>query len=114
MSLSDPHRTLLPRERAEYGAIVTFQTASGTRFSLHRRGLPLTALRVAIDDALWFDDTARVATICTPDTIYVDVRGRPIRHGRAQSVESAMLGRIGRRDLLVPEHRRYEDERWSR
>jgi hypothetical protein len=114
VTLSDPYRTLLPRERADYGAIVTFQTASGTRFSLHRRGTPTVALRTAIDDALWLDDSARVETICTPDTIYADLRGRELRHGQAASVESTMLGRIGRRDLLGPSQRRYEDEKWSR
>jgi hypothetical protein len=107
-------RTTTPSERREYGAIVTFETAGGARFSLHRRGLPLTALRNAIADALWFDDSARVETICTPDTIYSDLRGRPIQHDRAQSVESSMLGRIGRRDLLSRSQRLYEHERYTR
>lgn len=106
-------RMTTPRERREYGAIVTFQTASGTRFSLHRRGTPTVALCAALADALWFDESAKVDVVCTPDTIYADLQGRTIQDGQAHRYEAQLLARCGLLSFASDDVRRGRAEHWG-
>ena len=85
------------RERAEYGCIVTFRSNDepGHVWTIHKLGPPLKALRAACDEALNIDESFRVVSFSTPETVYGDMQGRSPQRGHTtvQSMESKILGR---------------------
>ncbi len=63
------------RVQKKYGLIVTFENPAGQTLTLHREGPPKEALRQAIAIALAKDETYRVASVSSPETIYRDLQG---------------------------------------
>ncbi len=101
--------------RARYGCIVSFENADGRTLVLHRIGPTRTALRRACEDALELDETFRVVSFSTPQTVYRDLQGtRPgtmnEEHdplsGRAVTPEALMLGNAGIPGMLHPRLKR--------
>ena len=77
--------------RRIYGCIVTFRNSQGGRLSIHREGAPTKALEdQAIAIALSHDETFKVISVSSPETIYQDMQGRP---GASDQGEAAGKGR---------------------
>ena len=61
--------------RRIYGCIVTFRNSQGKTLSIHREGAPTKALKQAIAIALSHDETFKVISVSSPETIYRDLQG---------------------------------------
>jgi hypothetical protein len=102
------------RERAEFGATLTFENADEKTLTLAYTGIaPRVAVVRACEVALDLDETFRVVSISTPSTIHGDLYGREIRHGRANLQEGATLKAAGWGFMLHDRIAERNDERWS-
>ena len=112
------------RDRARFGCIVSFENADGQTLTLHRVGAIKHALAAACDDALSLDETFRVVSYSTPETIHTDMTGgrRDVEmesrlsqrmgwsYAKTHPVplpEAQALALVGRRHLLHPRLDRY-------
>lgn len=68
-------------QRAKYGCILTFENEAGQVFVLHRTGPIKYGIREACAIALAHDETFRVVSFSTPQSIYTDLTG-----GRADAL----------------------------
>lgn len=91
--------------RAQFGCTVTFENEAGKRLTYHRTGPPADVLRQLCEAALAKDDTYRVISYSTPQTIYTDLQGE--RESETYSLkkeptlpEEQALGRIGMLHML--------------
>lgn len=91
-------------ERAQYGCTITFENAQGRTWVIHQQGPPETGLRQACDLALAQDDTFRIVSYSTPETVYRDLHGREIQAPRTTPAlpELYITARLGLRHLLHP------------
>ncbi len=107
---SDP-RNMSGEERADHGAIVSFQNGQGRRLTLHREGGVIVSVRAMCAIALARDESYRVLAISTPASIMGDLDGRV--HGahsaRGEQIavlnqDAAILRRAGFPELLHPRY----------
>jgi hypothetical protein len=91
-------------ERAEYGCIVTFERDDGLRLTIHRQGPPMKGLRQACAIALAQDESYRIISYSTPQTIMTDLNGRKPTAGAStfDSVEALVASQAGMRAMLHP------------
>ncbi len=97
-------------ERKEHGLIVSFESPTGDRLTLHGTGAANDVLRALCAEALRRDPDLRVVAISSPSTIWADITGRKVcANGRAEAVErspstpeAGMLGRAGLQVMLHP------------
>lgn len=90
------------RDRDAWGCIVSFENSDGKTLSLHRTGRD--ALARCCDAALALDETFRVISVSTPETIYTDLVGR-LGHPLTNAValpEHPRLARIRRMSMIHP------------
>ena len=94
-----------PRERAEYGCTLTFENDNGQRLVVVRKGPPMAGFRQACAIALSHDETFRVISYSTPETIFRDLTGRMVMDGNTTVMlpELQLAARYGLRHML---HRR--------
>jgi hypothetical protein len=93
------HLTLTPKERADYGVIVTIREQ--TTMELHTfesKGHPKDALNRACDFIDGLEGDWRIVTISGPVSIYRDLQGA--HDPGIPKSEPSRLKRIGRDDLL--------------
>lgn len=80
------------REQATYGCIVSFENENGKRLVIHRGGRVGDGVKQAIAIALAHDESFRVVSISTPNTVYTDVVGRGVAvGGRPQLPENKLV-----------------------
>jgi hypothetical protein len=101
------------RERAEFGAIVSFENPEGLTLTIALTDMPPSkAIRRTCKMAIAYDETFRVVAISTPSTIYTDVKGeRIIRKGQGHVPEGSLLGAVGMGHLL---HEKLKKGKWTR
>jgi hypothetical protein len=92
------------RDREEYGCIVSSENADGKTLVIHRVGASRVALKAACEIAGELDETFRIVSYSTPNTIYADLRGRKIQEGftTPMSVECTVATGAGLRRMLHP------------
>jgi hypothetical protein len=95
------------QERAEAGAIISFENESGQRLTLHRVGPIIQAVQEACALAMIHDESYRVVAVSSPSSIYADLAGRmPVKHGegvpRYLYPEANIVGQAGLDALLHP------------
>lgn len=92
------------RERAQYGATVTFENSDGRVLTLARGGNANDAIREACADAVSVDESFRVVCISAPPSIYADLVGRQAHpvSGIVALPELAMLRKAGIGAMLHP------------
>lgn len=102
------------RGRSEDGCILTFENEDGKTLTIHRKGPTTQGVREACAIALRYDESFRVVSYCTPQTVFADLDGARATepdgaYGRPQESpfpEAMMLGRAGLLPLLHPRLRR--------
>src|SRR5262245_3147085 len=117
------------QKRAEYGSITTWRNAAGNTVTIHVVGPPQAGLKETIEHLLELDETFRLCSYSTPDTIYTDLIGARsdwvnegravdgkigVRYGMANPValpERIVLGLIGRQELIHVELTRTVSEK---
>jgi hypothetical protein len=109
---TDRDKVMASTERDKFGCIVTVRhRETGEMYSFHRAGTAERALREIVETCIdrFFDEDWRVCCISTPVTVYTGLRGARLRGGKGSQsefganplhIESLMLNRIGRSDLL--------------
>lgn len=106
-------------QRKEAGCIITFENPSGEKLTLESYGSPLKTVPLLCETALAIDSEFRVASYCTPETIFSDIDGaRSIYQGGGEGIptrpslpEQIILGRLGLSHLLHPRIARATSER---
>lgn len=102
------------RERAEYGATISFENADGRRLTVANTHMPVrSAIKAACVEARMLDATYRVVSISTPDTIFSDLQQREISHGRPDNREEWQLSHVGETAMLHPRLAGRGEDRWS-
>lgn len=107
------------RERAQFGVIGTAQnSATGKTVSMHRAGPPTIAVAEIAAEVDKLGANWKIVSLSTPASVYRDLQGTRYHRikgdarnklmGRqsahdARTQEKALLGRIGRLDLLSPQ-----------
>ncbi len=107
---SDP-RNMSGEERADFGAIVSFQNDRGQRLTLHREGGVIASVHAMCAMAIARDDSYRVLAISTPASIMGDLDGRIAGAHSATGTQIAVLNqdasilrRAGFAELLHPRY----------
>lgn len=82
------------RDRAAYGCLISFEADDGSTLTLHRTGPRAKAIRTAVAIALAQDETYRVVSYSTPETIFTDLTGGRVdgEHGPVALPEIFALG----------------------